>query len=103
MGFHLLYVMKMIICFTFKYRGKQSLRFWGVYSVPGTFTCIPGRLACLFLCFLVVPGLRCCAWTSSSCGEWRLLSVAEHGLLIAVSSLVAEHRPEDLQASVGAA
>jgi len=28
----------------------------------------------------------------SSCGEQRVLFVAEHGLLIAVASLVAEHR-----------
>ena len=27
----------------------------------------------------------------SSCGEWGLLLVAVHGLLIAVASLVAEH------------
>ena len=28
----------------------------------------------------------------SSCGEWGLLFVVVHGLLIAVASLVAEHR-----------
>ena len=37
-------------------------------------------------------GLRCCARASSSCFEQGLLFVAVHGLLIAVASLVAEHR-----------
>ena len=42
--------------------------------------------------FLAVLGLRCCARAFSSCGEWGLLFIAVHGLLIAVASLVAEHR-----------
>ena len=42
--------------------------------------------------FLVVLGLRCCTWAFSSCGEWGLLFIAVRGLLIAVSSLAAEHR-----------
>ena len=37
-------------------------------------------------------GLRCCTWAFYSCGEWGLLFVAVHGLLIAVASLVVEHR-----------
>ena len=37
-------------------------------------------------------GLRCCARAFSSCGEWGLLFVAVRGLLIAVASLVVEHR-----------
>ena len=45
----------------------------------------------LFL-FLVVLGLRCCTRAFSSCGERGLLFVAVRGLLIAVASLVAEHR-----------
>ena len=43
-------------------------------------------------------GLCCCTRAFSSCGEWGLLFVAVHGLLIevhglliAVTSLVAEH------------
>ena len=36
-------------------------------------------------------GLCCFARAFSSCGEWGLLFVAVHGLLIAVASLVAEH------------
>ena len=42
--------------------------------------------------FLAVLGLRCCAQAFSSCGEWELLFLAVHRLLIAVASLVAEHR-----------
>ena len=41
--------------------------------------------------FLAVLGLRCWARAFSSCSERGLLSVAVHGLLIAVASLVAEH------------
>ena len=37
-------------------------------------------------------GLHCRAWASSSCGEWELLFLAVHRLLIVVASLVAEHR-----------
>ena len=37
-------------------------------------------------------GLRCCARAFSSCDERGLLFVAVRGLLIAVASLVAEHR-----------
>ena len=48
-------------------------------------------LAPLYL-FLAVLGLRCCSWAFSRCGERGLLFVAVHGLLIAVASLVAEHR-----------
>ena len=45
----------------------------------------------LILFFLTALGVRCCAWTFSSCGERGLLFVAVRGLLIAVASLVAEH------------
>ena len=41
--------------------------------------------------FLAALGLRCCVWAFSSCGE-GLLFIAVHGLLVAVSSLVVEHR-----------
>ena len=41
---------------------------------------------------MAVLGLCCCAWAFSSCGKQGLLFVAVHGLLIAVASLVAEHR-----------
>ena len=36
----------------------------------------------------------------SSCGKWVLLFVEVHGLLIAVTSLVTEHRLWGMQASV---
>ena len=42
--------------------------------------------------FVVVLGLRCCMQAFSSCGEQGLLFVVVHGLLIAVASLVEEHR-----------
>ena len=42
--------------------------------------------------FLAALGLHCCSWAFSSCGELGLLFVEVHGLLIAVASLVAEHR-----------
>ena len=47
----------------------------------------------LFTYLLAALGLRCCARAFSSCGERGLLFVVVHGLLIAVASLVAEHRP----------
>ena len=42
--------------------------------------------------FLAALGLCCCVWAFSSCGERGLLFVVVHGLLIAVASLVVEHR-----------
>ena len=46
----------------------------------------------IYYLFLAALGLHCCAWAFSICGEWGLLFVVVHGLLIAVASLVAEHR-----------
>ena len=46
----------------------------------------------LIYLFLAVLGLRCCEQAFSSCGEQGLLFVVVRGLLIAVASLVAEHR-----------
>ena len=45
-----------------------------------------------FFLFLAALGLHCCGRAFSSCGERGLLFVAVHGLLIAVASLVAEHK-----------
>ena len=42
--------------------------------------------------FLAMLGLYCFVWAFSSCSEHGLLFIAMHGLLIAVVSLVAEHR-----------
>ena len=49
------------------------------------------HLFILFILFLAVLGLRCCAWAFSSCGERGPLFVAVHRLLIAVASPVVEH------------
>ena len=46
----------------------------------------------LFYFFLAALGLHCCPQAFSSCGEQGLLFVVVRGLLIAVASLVAEHR-----------
>ena len=46
----------------------------------------------IYLLFLAVLGLLCCTGAFSSCGEQGLLFVAVCGLLMAVASLVAEHR-----------
>ena len=46
----------------------------------------------LFIYFLAALDLRCCVRAFSSCGERGLLFAAVHGLLVAVASLVAEHR-----------
>ena len=46
----------------------------------------------LIYLFLAASGLCCCAPAFSSCGEQGLLFVAMRGLLIAVASLVVEHR-----------
>ena len=37
-------------------------------------------------------GLCCCTWAFSSCGEQGLFFIVVHRLLIAVASLVVEHR-----------
>ena len=42
--------------------------------------------------FMAALGLRCCTQAFSNCSEWGLLFIAVRGLLIAVASLVAEHR-----------
>ena len=58
----------------------------------------PGRInnaLCLLVClFLAALGLHCCARAFCSCSELGLLFVSVCGLLIAVASLVAEHRLE---------
>ena len=53
--------------------------------------------------FLTALGLRCCESAFSSHVKWGLLSVAVSGLLIAVASLIAEHRPQSSRASLVAA
>ena len=46
----------------------------------------------IYLFILAVLDRHCCVWAFSSCVEWGLLFVVVRGLLIAVASLVAEHR-----------
>ena len=46
----------------------------------------------LFILFLAALGLRCYTQAFSSCSEQGLLYVVVPRLLIAVASLVAEHR-----------
>ena len=46
----------------------------------------------IYVFYLAVLVLRCFVLTFSSCSERRLLFIAVPGLLIAVASLVAEHR-----------
>ena len=42
---------------------------------------------------LAALGLHCCVWAFSGCGTWwTLVFTVVRGLLIAVASLVAEHR-----------
>ena len=50
-----------------------------------------GGFFCFFV-FLSALGLHCCARAFSSCGKLGLLFIAVRRLLIAVASLVAEHR-----------
>ena len=51
------------------------------------------KIYLFFIClFLAALGLCCCARAFSSCSKQGLPFVVVHGLLIAVASLVAEHR-----------
>ena len=50
------------------------------------------KLIYYFYLFLAALGLSCCAQAFSSSGERVLLFVVVRGLLIALASLVAEHR-----------
>ena len=61
-------------------------------SYLGVFLVFFKNLFIFFNLFLVVLGLHCRARAFSSCYERGLLLVVVHGLLIAVASLVAEHR-----------
>ena len=45
-----------------------------------------------FVVVVVALGFHCCARAFSSCIERGLLFIEVHGLLIAVASLVMEHR-----------
>ena len=83
---------------TFKHHATHALFFKINLDLISTFV----KLLCQYLfilkfylfiyLFLAASGLRCCLWAFSSCCERGLLFVAVRGLLIAVASLVAEHR-----------
>ena len=47
-----------------------------------------GKPSFFIFYFLVVLGLHCCSQAFSRCGEWELLFIAVHRILIAVASLV---------------
>ena len=61
----------------------------GSWGEPG---CGDADFVGVFCLFLAALGLRCCVRAFSSCSEWGLLFVAVRGLLIAVASLVVDHR-----------
>ena len=58
---------------------------------------------CVFYYFFGYVGSLWLLGLFSNCGQWGLLFVAVCGLLIAVSSLVSEHKPQSVWASVVAA
>ena len=68
-----------------------------IQCVPAPFVCSSKMI--LFI-YLAVPGLHFFARAFSSFGEQGLLFIAVHWLLIVVSSLVAEHRLQQLQHSL---
>ena len=80
--------------------GRQILNHCATREAPHIYFCIFTYLFILnfsflfffFYLFLAALGLHCCAQAFSSCGAWGLLFVAVHRFLIAVASLVAEHR-----------
>ena len=70
-----------------------------ILSTIGAFLCFEKNFfvffkvyLCSFYLFLAVLCLHCCIWDFSSCVERGLLYFVLHGLLIAVASLVEEHR-----------
>ena len=81
--------------------GSKKKTSSGAFSINGFGDIIPeqytvvvffNKFIYLIYLFLPVLGLCCCAQAFSSCGELGLLFVAVCRLLIAVASLLAEHR-----------
>ena len=62
-----------------------------IFLIHSPFEIFFKNFSILFILFLAVLGLHCCARAFSSCCERELLFVAVCGLLIEVASLVAEH------------
>ena len=67
-----------------------SLPFFFFFNIP-YFSFFFLRVLFIFI-YLAVLGLCCCIWAISSCSEQGLLFIAMCRLLIAVASLVVEHR-----------
>ena len=71
---------------------KMSLKCQRKYQVDMSNRRVFKIFLLFFNLFLAVLGLHCCTWAFSSCGEWGLLFIVVHGLLMVVTSLPAEHR-----------
>ena len=71
---------------------KLPLRTWCVLGPPPVSTEFFFFYLFFIYLFLAALGLHCCSRAFSSCGERGLLFVEVRRLLIAVASLVAEHR-----------
>ena len=69
-----------------------SLNHWTASEVPSQLFFFFNKFIYFIHIFLAALGPRCWAQAFSSCGERGLLFFVVHGLLIAVASLVAEHR-----------
>ena len=84
-------------------REVEVLRGQTVRDFPSS---LPGGISTLidatYLLILVVLGLHCWMQAFSRCGEWGVLSVAVHWLLLAMASLVAERGLQGSKASVAA-
>ena len=71
---------------------KYFFLFYKWRTFNSNLLCFFNRFIYFIYLFLAALGLRCCVRASSSCCERGLLLVVVWGLLIAVASLVAEHR-----------
>ena len=80
--------------FTFCHNPRDSIS--QIFFSKGC--CSTGRLYFIYFVLIILFIYFCLCWVFiavrafSRCGEQRLLSVAVHGLLIVVASLVVEHR-----------
>ena len=78
--------------FTYQAPENMDTQFSKSSEDPGLFNNFYSFIYLFILLFLAALGLHCCTRALSSCGERGLLFVAVHGLLVAVASLVLEHR-----------
>ena len=77
--------------FQTKYKDCFSLCLDGLYIFVFSLQLFKNKFIYFIYLFLAALGLRCCVRAFSSCGEQGLLFVVCR-LLIAVASLVADHR-----------